>query len=72
VAARAALDEVWRDELDAALATLETAPWLDGARRFELPMPPVILWLHTDGVWRIAYRVVDDAFVEVYDIRRTL
>jgi hypothetical protein len=72
VAARAQLDGVWRQELDARLAYLESDPWLDGRRTFEFPVPPLILWLCADGVWRIVYRVVDNAFIEVYDIRRTL
>jgi hypothetical protein len=72
VLVRAQLDEVWQQELDARLAYLESGPWLDGRRKFEFPLPPLILWLYADGVWRIVYRVVDNAFVEVYDIQRTL
>jgi hypothetical protein len=71
-ASRAELSEDERADVDALFARLEVDPWLDGRSQFELPVPPLILWLFTNGVWRFVYRVVDNAFVEVYDIRRAI
>jgi hypothetical protein len=60
------------EDLDTTIARIEEVPWLDGRTKFELPVPPLILWMYRDGVWRIAYRVVDDAFIEIYHVQRLL
>ena len=48
-----------------------TDPWVDGYRKFDLPMPPVVNRVYDDGRWRVSYRVADDRFLEIYAIGRS-
>ena len=71
-ASRERLSGPEREDLDATIARIEVDPWLDRRTKFELPMPPLIFWMYRDGVWRIAYRAVDDAFIAIEEIQRLL
>jgi hypothetical protein len=71
-ASRDQLSDAQKEDLDATIARIESDPWLDGRTKCEFPVPPLILWMYRDGVWRIAYRVVDDAFIEIFQIQRML
>ncbi len=53
-----------------AIRFLELDPWIDGVRKFDLLVPPIVLLVYDDGRWRISYRVVDNHFVEIYAINR--
>lgn len=57
-----------RARFDQKLATLCANPYLDNLTRFALPYPPVVLSLYQDGPFRIIYRVVNNAVVDLLNL----
>ena len=57
-------------EVKGIIRLLELDPQVDGVHKVEFPVLPVILRAYDNGIWRIAYRVVDDRFVELYAVSR--
>ena len=71
--ARAVYELLAPDEqraVDQRIGWIERLPEIGAGRRLIIGIPPRILSVFDDGLWRIAYRVVDDRFIEVWAIRR--
>jgi hypothetical protein len=45
-------------------------PGVDDLHTVQVPVPPNLLTAYDSGTWRIVYRLVDDAFVEIWGISR--
>ncbi|MGE0545285.1 MAG: hypothetical protein AB7R89_34430 [Dehalococcoidia bacterium] len=69
-AQRSALSAVERDEVDRLIGLIELDPWIDGVHKFSMVFEPIVLTVYDNRLWQIAYRVVDNRFVETYGIRR--
>ena len=59
-----------RMDLDRLIYFLELDPWIDGVFKTPLAVSGGSLTLFEDKRWRVAYQVVDDAFVLVYAISK--
>ena len=69
-AQRAALSLEDQQEVDRLINLIELDPWHDDVHKAAFDMPPVVISVYDNGTWRIAYRVADNAFIEVYAIGR--
>jgi hypothetical protein len=69
-AQRAALNPEDRAEVDRLIGLIELDPWLDGVHKFQIVVEPFIMNAYDNRIWQIVYRIADNAFIEVYGIRR--
>ena len=60
-----------RSEIEDIIRIFELDPWVDGYRKFDLPMPPVVIRVYDDGRWRVSNRVAGDRFLEIYALGRS-
>ena len=65
-----ALTAIERAGVDRVVRLIELDPHVGGVHKVDVPVPPMILRAYGNGVWRIAYRVAGDRFVELYVITR--
>lgn len=65
-----ALTETEQGEVQRLIRLIEIDPHVDGVHTVDFPVPPVILRAYDNGLWRIAHRVVDDRFIELYAVSR--
>ena len=62
----------WREqaEVDQIIRLIELDPRVDNLRTFVYLHEGSVMRIYDDGRWQIAYRVVEDRYVEVYGITR--
>jgi hypothetical protein len=65
-----ALNADERADLDRILRQLELNPWRDGVTKFTVFVRGQLVGVYDDGAWEVAYRVVDDRFLEVVGFTR--
>ncbi len=67
----AALSEANRDDVQAIIDELEVDPSINYRTTFEVHWSPLVLRMFDNSIWRIMFRVPDDATVLIVSIRRT-
>ena len=58
------------NEVDRLIRIIEMEPGIDDLHTVQVPVPPNLMTAYDSGTWRIVYRLVDDAFVEIWGISR--
>jgi fumarate hydratase subunit beta len=58
-----------RDDLDRVLQLLELNPWTDNVTKFTATFRGRAVGIYDDGRWEVAYRLVDDRFLEIVGSR---
>jgi hypothetical protein len=65
-----ALSALDRAEVDRLIGIIELEPGIDELHKVQVPIPPDTLTAYDSGTWRIVYKLVDNAFVEIWGISR--
>jgi len=65
-----ALPDAERTDLDRVLRLLELNPWGDDVTKFTAVIRGQPVGVYDDGRWEVAYRIVDDRFLEVVGFTR--
>lgn len=64
------LSELEQAEVERLIRLIEIDPQIDNVHKADILVPPLVLRVYDNGIWRIVYRVVDDRFVELYAVTR--
>lgn len=64
----ASLTNAERALFEQSLIGLCTNPFIDNVTKFSLPYPPVVLFLYQDGPFRIIYRIVSGAVIDLLNL----
>lgn len=64
------LDERDRREVRRLIALIELDPRIDGSHKVMISVEDIHFTVYNNGIWQIAYSVVDNAFIQVTGIAR--
>ncbi|MGD9889685.1 MAG: hypothetical protein AB7R89_16200 [Dehalococcoidia bacterium] len=70
IAAYRALGHADREAVDRLIRIIEMAPEIDELHKAPVPTPIGMMTAYDSGTWRIMYKLVDNATVEIWGISR--